>query len=74
MNEQHEHNCLGKTLMTLTRKYKFVVSQVLMAKYRDLQDLKKLKPRAIASNTWYKIYRGWELVKSGLNRKLVMGT
>lgn len=37
-----------------------------MAKYRDLQDLKKLKPRAIASNTWYKIYRGWELVKSGL--------
>lgn len=37
-----------------------------MAKYRGLQDLQKLKPQAIASNTWYNIYRGWELVKSGL--------
>lgn len=44
-----------------------------MAKYRDLQDLKKLKPRAIASNTWYKIYRGWELVKSGLKQKVGNG-
>lgn len=25
VNEQHEHNCLGKTLLTLTRKYKFAV-------------------------------------------------